>query len=149
MLPRIGTRAGGGKFHAKNQTDPVDDHQLRNPELRSPGGLVPAWARRRFGTADSRDTDTHADDADTHANDAVPDPNACHPIPDTNACHPVRDTHTQNPIAHTAIHQHADLTVTHPATENASATRFRLPIRGGGIRSRRHWREDHRRYRGH
>jgi hypothetical protein len=160
-LLRIGTRTGRGKFHAKDQTNPQDDHQLCSPELRSPGWLVPAWARRRFGTADTRHTDTHTDDADTHADDAdthththdaVANPNDTDTHTDdadtyTNPCHPV--THTQNPIAHAAIHQHTDLAVTRPAPENASATRSRLSIRSGGIRNRRHWRADHRRYGAH
>jgi hypothetical protein len=161
MLPNIGTRAGGGNFHAKDQTNHQDDHQLCSPELCSPGWLAPAWARRRFGTADSRDTDTHADHADTHADDAVPDPDNADThiddadtytddtVPNPNACHPVAHIHTQNPIAHAAIHQHTDLTVTRPAAENASATRSCLSIRSGGIRNRCHWRADHRRYGAH
>ena len=167
MLPRIGTRAGGGKFHAKNQTDPVDDHQLRNPELRSPGGLVPACARWRIGTAASRVPDTHADHPDIHADNAVTDTHTHNPITDThshnpvthpNTCHPVTDTHphdsishrnTAAGIAHAAIHQHTDLTLTRPATANTSATQPGLSICGGGIRDRRHWRADQRRHSGH
>jgi hypothetical protein len=120
--------------------------------------VVPAWVPRRFGTADSKHTHTRTPDAHAHADDTVPDAHADDTVADPNARYPVADAHTHNPIsdpnaaagiAHAAIHQHADLTVTHPATGNASATRSGLSIRGGGIRNRRVWPANQRRHGAH
>lgn len=134
----------------------MDGHRLRNPELRNPGGLVPAWTRRRLGTATSSYTDIRTPHANAHADDALPDAYAHDALPDAHTGHPVANAHNPIPdpnatagITHTKRHQHATLTATCPATGNASATRSGLPIRGGGLRNRRTWRANPRRHSAH